>query len=580
MFTNSHRGGRNRIDSAAPRWARAGLAGTSWVRCNAGARPSRHPESDTIASVSPTGTLAPTVRRRIWLLCASGALSLLLECAKEPSRSSMVATGGSGLGGASAGGGAGGAGGAGGVPLLIPHCTTESDTLGPTASTDCRVTARTIDPMFTCGGASCAVTKALDLTCDSAGGLRPPTLAAAADGAAVFFETTDAEWITVGRLFTIAGAVARVEDFTLLHPGGGIRVDDGIALTSSGKPWLFAWDATELTGARKTDGGWRTTSVASALASNGGMAVTGIKMVNERLGYLTCAVEDYGVPHLLTFDGSCWSDQIIADRGPSYTTLATDGQQRPWVAMAVRPTTVNPDGHLSGGDRWALNIRNPDGGTEDAFAGLPTSAALNLLNPLRFIVSGGDGAPASPLAAMRSLQAIHVFWKGPGNDTAWTSRELTGVPLNPTVKGNCPSSDKRWFDPREDPCLGLSSCNATMTGSSSGFDVVRTQSGATFVAWIDYATEGTYSLGKFCVTGEGAFCYCGIGEIGGAGTAELVIARFGDSEPVLSRFRFDKRRAGLETGGEVVMAARGETLLIVAPLGSWTYVEIDSTALP
>jgi hypothetical protein len=45
-------------------------------------------------------------------------------------------------------------------------------------------------------------------------------------------------------------------------------------------------------------------------------------------------------------------------------------------------------------------------------------------------------------------------------------------------------------------------------------------------------------------------------------------------------FRFDKHGAGLDTTFDIAMAARGETLLIAAPLGGLTYVEIDSLARP
>jgi hypothetical protein len=94
-----------------------------------------------------------------------------------------------------------------------------------------------------------------------------------------------------------------------------------------------------------------------------------------------------------------------------------------------------------------------------------------------------------------------------------------------------------------------------------------------------------YALQERVDRGEMLISYCLRSETGGSGTADLVLARLTDAEPVLSHFRFDTESAVPAGDYPVAMAARGETLLVAAMLSGdaqhvLTYLEIDSSQLP
>ena len=94
---------------------------------------------------------------------------------------------------------------------------------------------------------------------------------------------------------------------------------------------------------------------------------------------------------------------------------------------------------------------------------------------------------------------------------------------------------------------------------------------------------GVATLDEFWIGGEMGLSGCERSETSGSGTAELVIARLGAGEPVLSRFRFDMGGAIPAADYSFAMAARGETLLVAATLNNevgMTYLEIDSRRLP
>jgi hypothetical protein len=79
--------------------------------------------------------------------------------------------------------------------------------------------------------------------------------------------------------------------------------------------------------------------------------------------------------------------------------------------------------------------------------------------------------------------------------------------------------------------------------------------------------------------------YCRWTETSGTGTADLVIARLTGSEPILTHFRFVMSSAVMYLTNDVLMVARGDTLVVAAYLSgdtvpTLTYLEIDSNLLP
>ena len=131
----------------------------------------------------------------------------------------------------------------------------------------------------------------------------------------------------------------------------------------------------------------------------------------------------------------------------------------------------------------------------------------------------------------------------------------------------------------------MTTCTEQFSGVGFGFGLARTQSGATFAAWVAYSSQGNYALTEACDGGEMPQSYCDWTETSGTGTADLVIARLTESEPTLTHFRFVMGGAVRYLTNDVAMVARGDTLVLAAYLSgdavpTLTYLEIDSTQLP
>jgi hypothetical protein len=166
-------------------------------------------------------------------------------------------------------------------------------------------------------------------------------------------------------------------------------------------------------------------------------------------------------------------------------------------------------------------------------------------------------------------------------DAGWLERILQGSARGGTT-GDCPSED-RWYD--SNPCSGLTSCTEQLGDTSEGFGLARTESGRSFASWVAYSSQGSYTLTEEVYWGEMPVAYCSRFEAGGSGTADLVVARLTEAEPVLTHFRFDTGSALPARDYLVAMAARGETLLVAAmlsgdPTRALTYLELDSRLLP
>ena len=60
-----------------------------------------------------------------------------------------------------------------------------------------------------------------------------------------------------------------------------------------------------------------------------------------------------------------------------------------------------------------------------------------------------------------------------------------------TITGNCPP-DGASYAARA--CINQTSCTQQLSGVSTGFGLARTESGATFAAWVEYSSQGSYAL--------------------------------------------------------------------------------------
>jgi len=469
----------------------------------------------------------------------------------------QVLSGAAGAAGAGDVADAGGAGTAGTSAV----CPVGQKVGAPALSTDCQIAVRSIDPASTCGSTDCAITKALDLTCTAPSAA--PWISATADGAVVLVRTYDSDnFKALARLMTVEAADSRVEDVPTLA--------DALSTNSIGAKWLFAVETPGITALHGTDAGWTKSTVVSLSDFSQEAYLTDVSMVDERQGYLTYYSVDIWKPHLVTWDGSCWTDQLIGEPQVETMVVDTDAEKRPWVAWI---STEYPSGVES------LYLRSPSGDTQNLLASLTADAPSA---PLRLLRGGLDGTAAVPAVAAKFSDGIRVLSNT--TDAGWQSLVLPESAAAVASAGNCPSVPPSQ-DPGTDICAGMTSCTYQLSGVGSGFGLARTQSGAAFAAWVIYSSQGTYALKQALEGNEFPTQYCSWTQTSGTGTADLVIARLSGSEPTLTHFRFVMGGAVRYLTNDVAMVARGDTLVVAAYLSgdtvpTLTYLEIDSTLLP
>ncbi len=447
------------------------------------------------------------------------------------------------------------------------------DVLSP--STDYRVEEREIDAAFTCELDPCPITRALDLIGPASPGV--PRDASMAVTAATTMVVAGARRMTVGA------AGASVEDVSWLSYALA-------AADEQGNSWLFGRTIpdqinllpTDITAVRETEGGWMGATVAATMGAAPASVLSGVVMVDDGLGYLIYLDGAREIPHLVTWDGSCWTDErLVAEprnllrSGRVSAVVQVDNDQRPWVAWQAPET-----------DFRSLYLRGPDGDTQSLTAS-PLDGDERYDDPcLRLLARGLEGTSESAAIAVRYRDGIHLLTQ---TDNAisgepasgWLERVLADSARG-GVTGDCPTADEQY---EPDPCSGLTSCTEQLSDASHGFGLARTESGRTFAAWVVYSSQGSYALEEWIPEGEMFISYCRRTETAGLATADLVVARLTEAEPVLTRFHFDASSAVRVADYPVNMAARGETLLVAATLSGdaarrLTYLEIDSRLLP
>jgi hypothetical protein len=478
----------------------------------------------------------------------------------------------SGTGGAAGTGGEvlSGTGGA-GTAGTSAVCAVEQKVGGPTLSTDCQIAVRSIDLALTCGSTDCAITKALDLTCASVPAA--PWLAATADGAVLMVRTSSSDNSeALARLMTVEAASSRVQDVpALADPNTGLPyfsiLNSAFSTNSSGAKWLFAGRTPGITALRGTDAGWTRSTVVSSSDFNQEAYLTDVSMVDDRQGYLTYYAGDIWTPHLVTWDGSCWTDQLIGEPQVETMVVATDAEKQPWVAWISTE-------HTSGVE--SLYLRSPSGDTQNLLASVTADAP----GAPRLLPGGLDGTAAVPVVAARFSDGIRALSNT--TDSGWQSLVLPESATAAAGTGDCP-----YVQPSHEygiHCAGMTTCTDQTSGVGSGFGLARTQSGATFAAWVAYSSQVNYALTEACDGGEMPQCHCDFTEASGTGTADLVVARLTEPEPTLTHFRFVMGGAVEYLTNDVAMVARGDTLVVAAYLSgdtipTLTYLEIDSDHL-
>jgi hypothetical protein len=369
-------------------------------------------------------------------------------------------------------------------------------------------------------------------------------------------------------LMTVEASDGRVEDFQALPGYFNAMWYSRVATTSGGTKWLLAGGTPGVTAVRTTDAGWSKSTVVPAPDFNHDARLTDASMVDDSLGYLTYWKSSEQWPRLVSWDGACWTDRILAETRIWALSVETGANRQPWVAWTPADSSAR-----------ALYLRSPSGDVDNVLAGLddhvPTTGFL------RILPGGLDGTGAFPMVAARFEDGIRVLSRSSASEPTWVSQVLPESDIN-TRTGDCPFGNSS--ESRDDPCSGVTSCSEQRKAASTGFGLARTDAGEAFAAWVHYSSQGSYSTRNFC-HGEAMTCDCVPTSTGGDGTADLVLARLTASGPRLTRFRFEMESPVLDGSREVEMAARGDTLLVAAFLDGMsapdlTYLEIDSTALP
>jgi hypothetical protein len=359
----------------------------------------------------------------------------------------------------------------------------------------------------------------------------------------------------------------------LADPNTGLSyfsiLNSAFSTNSSGAKWLFAGEAPGITALRGTDAGWTRSTVVSSSDFNQEAYLTDVSMVDDRQGYLTYYAGDIWAPHLVTWDGSCWTDQLIGEAYVDAMVVETDAEKQPWVAWLSTERTSGVE---------SLYLRSPSGDTQNLLANVTADAPGG---PLRLLPGGLDGRAAFPAVVAGFSDGIRVLSNT--TDSGWQSLLLRDSATAAAGGGDCP-----YVQPSHEygnHCAGMTTCTDQVSGVGSGFGLARTQSGATFAAWVTYSSQGTYALKEVAEGSEFPTFYCDWTETSGTGTADLVVARLTESEPVLTHFRFVMGGAVRYLINDVAMVARGDTLLVAADLSgetvpTLTYLEIDSNLLP
>jgi hypothetical protein len=402
-------------------------------------------------------------------------------------------------------------------------------------------------------------------------------ISATTDGAVVVVRTNDSsKGTTLPRLMTVKATDSRVEDLADdALPFSSIR-SSAASIDASGQNWFFAGDGNgTVIAAHGSDAGWTRAAVLPAsLTGDLGADLTSANMVDDQQGFFTYSRIGDQTPHLVTWDGSCWTDQAIGKPKVESMVVAADAAKQPWVAWISTQE--------SGAD--ALLVRSPNGDTQDLLANVKIDARV-AGKTIRLLPGGLDGTAAVPTVAARFADGIRVISSSQQSESGWLSLLLTESEPVAAGTNDCTAVGSPEFG-NLDACAGVNTCSGQRSGASAGFGLVRTQSGSVFAGWVNYSGQGTFAPKAICYgSGEmGSMCYCGYTETSGTGTADLVVARITESEPIVAHFPFDMGGTAW-VDSTVSMAARGDTLVVAAYLSdqtvpTLTYVEIDSKLLP
>ena len=456
----------------------------------------------------------------------------------------------------SSAGGAQNAAGTGGVVTISePICSTPTPIAPPSLASDCVVVARTVDPESTCGAADCPIIRAFDLSCEYR--TYYPQLSVLDDRTLLLVTSGANAW--ENRLLTVTDTEREVSQVDAVQ-GVTYRLSNAFGTT-----WVVGGDWPEIVAVSANGGTWlQSTVVRDPILGSASLAAAAL--VDETLGYVAYRMETLDIPHLVTWDGSSWTDEILTDTGTDHLFLSVDADGLPWTAWVADGTEGEPQ----------IVLRDPRGVTQPVYVGTQDWPGA-FGQSVSMLPGGVDGRDAYPTLAFLDDNGINVARRGAGSEAGWSAVVLSeSSPGNTTT--DCP--DTYSFDP--DPCGDLTSCTTQVEGNGACYGLAHTESQGTFAVWVSYSSSADSMLSVIVEDGELPRFFCRPTETTGSGTAELVLARVGDTEPTFTRYRFDLGGGLLHRRQPVVVAARGDTLIVAAVVSggnnpALTYFEIDAT---
>ncbi len=462
------------------------------------------------------------------------------------------------IGGAPGGAGGGGSGGTGGVTISEPLCSTPTTVDPPSSVDDCVVVPRTIDPDSTCGAADCPITRAFDLNCE--GGIDDPRLSFFGDRTLLL---VDGGGLAGARLLTVTDTEAEFSQIDAL-PESPYRLSSTTART-----WYMARAGSGIIAVSGNGETWSESRVVSD-PSSGWARVSDAAMVDETQGYVAYQKEVTGIPHLVTWDGACWTDEVLTDAAIRQLYLAVDADGLPWTTWVQQDT--------EGGVQIVL--RDPTGVTQPVHVASEGWRVTASTRSVIMLPGGVDEHDPYPVLAVFDGDGINVVRRDSGPQAGWSAVALPDSSPG-SIESDCPG----WPSDDSDPCEGLTSCTTQMEGNGGYYGLARTASQGIFAVWVSYSSLADSMLDVTVDGDDLLYLVCSITETTGSGTAELVVTRLGDDEPVLTRYRFDLDGGLLSLWQPVAVAARGDTLVVTAVVSgggnpALTYLEIDATQLP
>jgi len=499
-------------------------------------------------------------------------------------------TGGHGLGGAAAGGnggrggsagsggqGSGGASGADGGGAVCPATPTANG--APTAST-CSGGALAVNPVAFCGSNatanSCPVRAQYALHCAGAG-YGPWVAPRGANGASVMFVTNTGSFVT--RMFSVdPGAVTTVDLPGLTAATETLVVDRAGQRVIFGGEMPGVWRMTEAAT------GWVRDPASSGPTNDLAMLSDG-RAIDDTHAFAAYFQLGDSLPRLLTRDGACWHQSRLAPTPVASMAMDVDAMNQPWVAWLTTAT-----GAVS------LGLAGPDGTVSNPWTATLSGDYPSYWDRPAVLAGGLAGTGTNPALATQRVDGLHVITQSPTGGV-WIDHLVGGARATQTTDCPAPITVPQGMP----PCQGVTSCTRHAAGALAGYGMARTASGKAYASWIEIDTTTTYTLspsgapscpGAPIMTGAPTqpACICSATPTAAVGTATLAVAHVtepgGTPQGTITRFPLDVSGALAQSSiPGIALAARGNTLLVVASVGTGSdtelrLLEIDSAGVP